>query len=249
MPPWHENGNAGAGWLLRSRRRSRAHRRVCADRATRSGRSAPSGRRREAGRLRWAYDCEIQRRRVGVPIRGRSMASQVLLGRLHRRDGMGRLMLRFRELLDVVLQRVELAPETIDFLVLRGALRGVARGRRIEATPQRSQRRRTKPSGAHRCPPHQALIPGEITAATPAVLRAEFSRGPVRTPRRTHRALAFPPGPTYSASALPLSASVYLPRTALQNPWTAHVRTSGAAARHMMRPWHQNLKLLYRLPP
>ena len=38
------------------------------------------------------------------------MASQVLLGRLHRRDSMRRLMLRFRELLDVVLQRVELAP-------------------------------------------------------------------------------------------------------------------------------------------
>jgi hypothetical protein len=36
------------------------------------------------------------------------MASQVLLGRLHRRDGMRRLMLRFRELLDVVLRRVEL---------------------------------------------------------------------------------------------------------------------------------------------
>src|SRR6516164_7571554 len=34
-------------------------------------------------------------------------ASQVLLGRLHRRDGMRRLMLRFRELLDVVLQPVE----------------------------------------------------------------------------------------------------------------------------------------------
>src|SRR5262249_21242268 len=43
-------------------------------------------------------------------LRGRNMASQVLLGRLHRRDGMRRLMLRFREFPDVVLQRVELAP-------------------------------------------------------------------------------------------------------------------------------------------
>ena len=42
------------------------------------------------------------------------MASQVLLGRLHRRDGMRRLMLRFRELVprfrELILQRVELAP-------------------------------------------------------------------------------------------------------------------------------------------
>src|SRR5262249_15269961 len=113
---------------------------------TRSGRSAPSGRRREAGRLRWACDCEIQRRRVGVPIRGRSMASQVLLGRLHRRDGMGRLMLRFRELLDVVLQGVELAPETIDFLLLGGALRvALRRGACPHPQPQSPTRgRQTK---------------------------------------------------------------------------------------------------------
>jgi hypothetical protein len=37
------------------------------------------------------------------------VASQVLFGRLHRRDGMRCLMLRFRELIDIVLQRVDLA--------------------------------------------------------------------------------------------------------------------------------------------
>src|SRR5262249_14374268 len=73
-------------------------------------RSAASGWRREASRWWLLCDCQVQRRRVRVPIRGRNMASQVLLGRLHRRDGMRRLMLRFRELLDVVLQRVEHAP-------------------------------------------------------------------------------------------------------------------------------------------
>src|SRR5262249_29712174 len=108
------------GWRLRSRRRGVARTVAPETCATRSGRSAASGRRREAGRLRWACDCEIQRRGVGVPIWGRSVASQVLLRRLHRCDGVRRLTLRVRELLDVVLQRVELAPQAIDFLVLRG---------------------------------------------------------------------------------------------------------------------------------
>src|SRR5262245_18601777 len=113
------------GWRAPSRRRE-----TC---ATRSGRSAATGRRREAGRLRCACDWEIQRRGVGVAIRGRGVASEVLLGRLHRCDGEGRLMLRVRELLDVVLQRVELAPQAIDFLVLRGALRvPLRRGGRLQ---------------------------------------------------------------------------------------------------------------------
>ena len=71
------------------------------------------------------------------------MASQVLFGRPHRRDGMRRLMLRFRELIDVVLQRVELVPEAIDFLVLRGALRvPLRRGGRLQLQPQSSIRGR-----------------------------------------------------------------------------------------------------------
>ena len=47
------------------------------------------------------------------PARGAAITGQRRRGggaRLHRRDGMRRLMLRFRELLDVVLQPVELAP-------------------------------------------------------------------------------------------------------------------------------------------
>src|SRR5262249_47102714 len=100
---------------------------------------------REAGRLRWACDCEIQRRGVGVPIRGRSVASQVLLRRLHRCDGVRRLTLRVRELLDVVLQRVELAPEAIDFLVLRGALRvPLRRDGRVQPQPQSPARGRPR---------------------------------------------------------------------------------------------------------
>src|SRR5262249_48284466 len=66
-----------------------------------------------------------------------SVASQVLLRRLHRCDGVRRLTLRVRELLDVVLQRVELAPQAIDFLVLRGALRiPLRRGGRLQLQPQ-----------------------------------------------------------------------------------------------------------------
>ena len=71
------------------------------------------------------------------------MASQVLFGRPHRCDGMRRLMLRFRELIDVVLQRVELAPEAIDFLVLPCAVRVSRRcGRRLQLRPQSSIRGR-----------------------------------------------------------------------------------------------------------
>src|SRR5262249_56440279 len=57
-----------------------------------------------------------------------------------------------------------------------------------------------------------------------------------------------PPGPTYSASALPLSAGVYLPRPALHPPDCAFSDIS-AAARPMMRPWHRHLKLLQRFQP
>ena len=65
------------------------------------------------------------------------MASQVLFGRPHRRDGMRRLMLRFRERIDVVLQRVKLGPEAIDFLVLPCAVRFARRcGRRLQLQPQ-----------------------------------------------------------------------------------------------------------------
>src|SRR5262249_14482616 len=47
------------------------------------------------------------------------------------------LTLRVRELLDVALQRVELAPQAIDFLVLRGALRiPLRRGGRLQLQPQ-----------------------------------------------------------------------------------------------------------------
>ena len=97
------------GWLLR--RRPRCWRSALALAQTARfgarGRRA-AGRRRDAAPLRLVCDGQVQRRRVRVPIRGWNMASQVLLGRLHRRDGMRRLMLRFRELLDVVLRRVEL---------------------------------------------------------------------------------------------------------------------------------------------
>ena len=79
------------------------------------------------------------------------MASQVLFGRPHRCDGMRRLMLRFRERIDVVLQRVELAPEAIDFLVLRGALRiPLRRGGRLQLQPQSPVRGRPKPTRARR---------------------------------------------------------------------------------------------------
>ena len=71
------------------------------------------------------------------------MASQVLFGRLHRRDGMRRLMLRIRELIDVVLQRVDLAQEPIDLFVRRRAVRVSRRcGRRLQLRPQSSIRGR-----------------------------------------------------------------------------------------------------------
>ena len=71
------------------------------------------------------------------------MASQVLFGRLHRRDGVRRLMLRFRELIDVVLQRVDLAQEPIDFFVWPRAVRVSQRcGRRLQLRPQPSIRGR-----------------------------------------------------------------------------------------------------------
>jgi hypothetical protein len=41
-----------------------------------------AGRRRDTGPLRLVCDCQVQRRRVRVPIRGWNMASQVLLGRI-----------------------------------------------------------------------------------------------------------------------------------------------------------------------
>jgi len=64
------------------------------------------------------------------------MASRVLFGRLHRRNGMRRLMLRFRELIDVVLQRVDLAQESIDFFVWGRAVRVSRRcGRRLQLRP------------------------------------------------------------------------------------------------------------------
>src|SRR5262249_60501815 len=52
----------------------------------------------------------------------------------------------------------------------------------------------------------------------------------------------------YSASALPLSAGVYLPGPALPPPDCAFSDIS-AAARPMMRPWHRHLKLLQRFQP
>src|SRR5262249_58399269 len=111
--------------------------------------------------------------------------------------------------------------------------------------PPRLHRRQ---GGGERAPPPKAIAREEKSAQTPAVLRAEWSRGPVRTPRRTHRALAFPPGPTYSASALPLSAGVYLPRPAL-HPLERAFSDISAAARPMMRPGHRHLKLLQRFQP
>jgi len=71
------------------------------------------------------------------------MASQSLFGRPHRRDGSCRLMLRFRELIDVVLQRVDLAQKPIDFLVRPRAVRVSRRcGRRLQLRPQSSIRGR-----------------------------------------------------------------------------------------------------------
>src|SRR6516165_4689740 len=99
-------------WLLRRRRRRCWRSALALAQTARFGARGrrAAGRRRDASPLRLVCDGQVQRRRVRVPIRRRNIASQVLLGRLHRRDGMRRLMLCFRELLDVVLQRVELAP-------------------------------------------------------------------------------------------------------------------------------------------
>src|SRR5262249_12561936 len=97
------------GWLPRRRRRCWRSALALAPTARFGARGRrAAGRQRDAGPLRLVCDGQVQRRRVRVPIRGRNIASQVLLGRLHGRDGMRRLMLCFRELLDVVLQRVEL---------------------------------------------------------------------------------------------------------------------------------------------
>src|SRR4029077_10429580 len=76
----------------------------------------PSGQRRSRGRLRPPGDNGIEGLGVRVPERSWSLAAQFLLGRLHRGDGVGRLTLRLRELLDVVLERCDLLPQPFHLL-------------------------------------------------------------------------------------------------------------------------------------
>src|SRR5262245_62351892 len=76
----------------------------------------PSGQRRSRGRLRPPGDDWIERLGIRVPVRSWSLAAQFLLGRLHCGDGVGRLTLRLRELLDVVLDRCDLLPPPFHLL-------------------------------------------------------------------------------------------------------------------------------------
>src|ERR671931_901487 len=110
MPPWHEDGNArahelarGQGWLTALARLAGFGARV---------RGAPR-QRRNGVPTRLLLDCGIERLQVRIPVWSRSVASQFLLGRLHGRDGVGRLTLRFREVLDLALERVDFASEPI----------------------------------------------------------------------------------------------------------------------------------------
>jgi hypothetical protein len=50
-------------------------------RRPRDSERAAAGRRHDAGRFRFVCDGQVQHRRVRVPIRGRNIAAQVLLGR------------------------------------------------------------------------------------------------------------------------------------------------------------------------
>src|SRR5215467_3348810 len=100
MPPWREDGNVGTEALAGRRRRG----------------WRPSGERRSGGRLRLPGDDRIERRWVRIPVWAWSMAAQFLLGRFHRGDGVGRLTLRLRKLLDVLLKRLDLAPQLVDLL-------------------------------------------------------------------------------------------------------------------------------------
>src|SRR5262249_35746376 len=109
--------------------------------------------------------------------RGWSVASQVLLGRLHRCNGVGRLTLCIRELLDVVFQHVELTPQAIDFLVLRGALRvPLRRGGRWQLeppSPVRSRPRQGEVTDAART----KRYPDERYQPQPPPFRAQNSGG------------------------------------------------------------------------
>jgi hypothetical protein len=99
--------------------------RAGAARAVRTVRPAVAGRQHGS----FLSDGRIERRRVGVPVRGWSLAAQFLLGRLHGGDRVRGLMLGFRELLGVDLERLDLASQSVDLLCRRRALRGFRRRR------------------------------------------------------------------------------------------------------------------------
>src|SRR5262245_15235024 len=113
MPPWHEDGNARADELARSHGWRIALARLARLRTC----GGSTGQRRNGVPTRLLWDCGLERLQVRVPIWSRSVASQFLLGRLHGRDGVGRLTLRFREVLDVILERVDFASEPVQFIV------------------------------------------------------------------------------------------------------------------------------------
>src|SRR5262249_18717791 len=71
----------------------------------------------------------------GVPIEGWSLTPQFLLGRPHGGNRVRRLMLRFREVLDVFFERLDLLSQPVDLLLRCRALR-VFRGRRLQLQSQ-----------------------------------------------------------------------------------------------------------------
>ena len=150
------------------------------------------------------------------------MASQVLLGRLHRRDGMHRLMLRFRELLDVVLRRVEL-PRSRS--ISCGA---AARCALFGAVAADCSLNRSRPSAFD-----QAKASAPMALRPSATMASIRSRAPIRR-RRACRTAAASPNSSSSTSSLGMSGgSNRLGITAFTVAWRC---TDRAALRNPCTP-------------
>ncbi len=201
-------------------------------------RCGPSGRR-SPGRQHGSFlsDGRIERRRVGVPVRGWSLAAQFLLGRLHGGDRVRGLMLGFRELLGVDLERLDLASQSVDLLCRR----------RVGAVDCNSSR--SRPFAFDQANASAPIAPRP--SATPASMN---SRAIIRRRRARRAAAASSPSSSSSTSSLGISAGSNLsgirfrrqPAFELPARFSAARRQIFATERRMMRASHPHLKPLPR---
>ena len=140
-------------------------------------RCRPPGRRSGNTRLGLAHDSQVQCGQVRIPVSQRCRIAGLMLGRLQGRDLIGRLLMRFGKLSDLLPECRNLAKEVIDLFIRSFGWSRFAGISTPTAPPSAIARRRSASQSGHADDPHREQQTDQEPPPRLALLSADNSHG------------------------------------------------------------------------